>query len=102
MHAYLVLATLCPELNLGNSLVREGARHNEAWVAGRTSKVEKTTLGEENDSVTVGELVAVDLVFNVQDLDAWIVVKTFNVDLIIKVTDVANNSIVFHLSHMFG
>ena len=37
-----------PEGDLSNNLVGEGAGHDEGWVSGSTSEVNKTTLGEDD------------------------------------------------------
>ena len=71
-------------------------------MAGGTSEVKETTLSKNEDTMTIGELPAIELRLNVLLLDARVVLETLHVDLIIEVTDVTNNSIVLHLSHMRG
>ena len=39
----------CPEGDLSEDLVGEGAGHDEGRVSGSASEVDKTTLGEEDD-----------------------------------------------------
>ena len=71
-------------------------------MAGGASEVKETTLSKDEDTVSIGELPAIELRLNILLLDTRVVLETLHVDLIIEVTDVTNNSIVLHLSHMRG
>ena len=98
----LVVVSVFPEFDLSEHLVRERTRHNETRVAGGTSKVHETALSEKDDTVTIGEFVAVDLGFDVHNLDAGVVIETINVNFIVKVPHVSNNRVVLHLSQVFS
>ena len=50
--------------------------------------------------MTIWELESVDLWFDLHLLDSWVRFKTFHINFVIKVTNVSNNSIVLHLSHL--
>ena len=52
---------LVPELELGNDLVGERARHDERGMAGGTAQVEQAALSKDDHSVPVGEDEAVAL-----------------------------------------
>ena len=100
--AALVLAgvALVPELDLSEGLVGEGTGHDEGGVAGGAAKVEKTSLGEDDDAVALleGELVNLGLdVHALGDLH-----EAVHVNLVVEVTDVANNGVVLHLVHGVG
>lgn len=97
-----VTITVLPKFKLSEDLVSERAGHNERWVTSGTTQVEESTLSKENDTVTIGELVAINLFLNVLDLDAWVGFKTFKINLIIKMTDVTNDSVVLHLGEVLG
>jgi len=97
-----VTITVLPEFKLSEDLVSERAGHNERWVTSSTTQVEESALGEEDDTVTIGELVAINLFLNVLTLDAWVGFKTFEINLIIKMTDVTNDSVVLHLGEVLG
>lgn len=84
-----------PEGDLGEDLVGERARHDERGVASGASKVDKTALGEEDNVTTVGHGEAVNLGLDVDSL-LGIGLEPGNVDLDIKVSDVANNGILGH------
>eukprot|EP00976_Prorocentrum_cordatum_P091091 1188382-Prorocentrum_minimum.AAC.4 len=101
IHLLLVLAglALVPELELGNALVGEGAGHHERGMAGGAAQVEETALSQDDDAMAVGELPAVDLGLDVDALDAGVRLEASHVDLVIEVTDVANNGVVLHLGH---
>ena len=52
--------------------------------------------------MTVWEFIAINLVFNVCDFDTWIIFKTFNVNFVVEVTDVANDGVILHLCHVLS
>ena len=122
-----VLGGVAPELNLGQDLVGEGAGHDKAGVTHGTAKVDKTTLSEKDDVLSVLEGVSVDLGLDVGleltvllqplDLGRKVQIKTprkyfalkyifckmlkVYLDLAVKVTNVANNGVVLHLKGNF-
>src|SRR5579859_7420545 len=90
-----------PQLNLSKHLVGEGSRHDERRVTGSTSKIDKSALGKEDDMVTVGEEVSVNLGFHVDDA-LGVLLEPCNVDFNIEMADVANDSIVLHDGKVFS
>ena len=100
--ATLVLArvALDPKLDLREGLVGEAGAHHERWVASGASKVEETSLGEDNHAVAVREDPSVHLRLDVVALDAGELGEAKHVDLIVEVANVANNGIVLHLCHV--
>merc|ERR1712014_6883 len=88
------------EVQLSEDLVGERARHHEGWVTSGTPEVQQTASSQDNDAVAIWELEAVDLRLDVLDLDASEALETSHVNLIVKVTDVADNSIVLHFLHV--
>jgi len=50
--------------------------------------------------MTIREFPSVNLRLNVGSLDTWIVLKSLNIYFIVKVTNVAYNSVILHLSHV--
>lgn len=82
------------ESDLSKDLVGERAGHDEGRVAGGTAKVDKATLGEEDDVLAV-ELVAVNLGLDVLD-GLGVGLQPGDVNLDIEVTDVADNGVVAH------
>jgi len=93
---------LTPEHELSKALVGEGSAHDEAGVASGATKVDKTTLSKKDDSMTIREDEAIDLRLDGITLDARISHKVGNLNLIIKVADVANNAVVTHLGHVLS
>jgi hypothetical protein len=70
-------------------------------VASSAPKVHQTTLSEDNDaSVCLREHPAVGLGLDGDALNTRVGLKTVHVDLIVKVTDVADNGVVLHLPHV--
>lgn len=82
-------------------LVGERAGHDKAGMASSTTKVHQTTLSENNDaSVGLREHPAVSLGLDGDTLDTRVGLKTKHVNLIVEVTNVADNGIVLHLPHV--
>ena len=91
-----------PEIDLSKSLVGERARHNERWVTSGTSQVEESTLSKDDDTVSVWELESVHLWFDLNLLDSWVGLETFHINFIIEMTNVSNDGVVLHLSHILS
>ena len=98
----LTRVALGPESDLGESLAGEGVGHHEGRVASGAAKVEQAALGEDDDSVAVGEDVAVALGLDLDALDAFEGGEASHVDFVVEVTDVADDGVVLHLSHVLG
>ena len=64
------------------------------------SQVKKSTLSQYDDTVSIWELESVNLWFDLNLLDSWIGLKTGHVNFVIEVTDVSNDGVVLHLSHI--
>jgi len=84
-----------PKSNLGQDLVGEGVGHDERGVASGASQVDQATLSQENDVVARGESEAVDLGLDV-DVGDSVLLQPSDVQLNVKVTNVANNRVVLH------
>ena len=69
-------------------------------MTGGATQVDQTSVGQQDNAVSVGEIVAVYLRFDVDMLDAGIMFERIHLDFVIEVTDVANNGLVFHFLHM--
>ena len=69
-------------------------------MASSASKIHETTTSENNDSVTIRENESINLILDGYNINAWVVLKALHVDLVIEVTNVANNGVVFHLGHV--
>ena len=91
-----------PELDLSEGLVSERVRHNERRMSGSATKVEESSLSQHNDTVASRELETLNLRLDLVLLDTRPVGKTVIVNFIVKVTNVSNNSVVLHLSHVFS
>ena len=93
----LASSPLLPELDLGKSLVGEGAGHDERRVTSGATQVEKTALSKDDNSVSLLEDELIDLGLDVDTLGN--LHEAIHVNLVIEVTNVTNNSIVLHLAH---
>src|SRR3546814_15605004 len=90
------------ELDLGQHLVGERVRHHERRVAGRVAEVQQATLAEDDDLLglaAVGgrEEPLVDLGLDLVLDDAVDLREAGHVDLIVEVTDVADDRLVLNL-----
>lgn len=81
--------------NLGQDLVREGARHDERGVTRGTAQVDQTPIGQQNNVAAIRHQVAIHLWLDVLD-GLGIGLEPGNVNLDVEVADVANNGIVAH------
>src|SRR5579871_1899718 len=70
-------------------------------MSGSTTKVDEATFGEKDDMTTVGHQETVNLQLDVCDT-LCVLLEPGNVNLDIKMTNVANNSIVLHHFKMFS
>jgi hypothetical protein len=92
---------LSPESDLGQGLVGERTRHDKGRVTGGATQVDQTTLGEEDDGTAGGHLVLVNLRLDVGGLDG-VLLDPVDVDLAVKVTDVADDGVLWHLEDVLG
>eukprot|EP00584_Thalassiosira_punctigera_P008997 CAMPEP_0172525162 /NCGR_PEP_ID=MMETSP1067-20121228/196_1 /TAXON_ID=265564 ORGANISM="Thalassiosira punctigera, Strain Tpunct2005C2" /NCGR_SAMPLE_ID=MMETSP1067 /ASSEMBLY_ACC=CAM_ASM_000444 /LENGTH=72 /DNA_ID=CAMNT_0013308363 /DNA_START=9 /DNA_END=224 /DNA_ORIENTATION=+ len=66
-------------------------------MASSTAQVKKTSLRKDNDTIATLKHETIHLRLDVDALRGLL--ETSHIDLIIKVTNVANNGIVLHLAH---
>merc|ERR1712166_48946 len=66
-----------------------------------TPEVAQTSRCKDNDAMAIWEDKPINLWLYVFDLDAWEALDRIHLDLVVKVTDVANNGVVLHLLHVF-
>jgi len=91
------LVVVLPEGDLSECLVGETVGHDERRMTSSTSKVDETTLSEEDDGVSGGEDVLINLRLDVDLLDTRVAVKTGDVDLSVEMSNVTNDGILSHL-----
>ena len=95
-----VLVLLHEQLDLGQDLIGEGIGHHEARMTGRAAQVHQTAAGQQRDAVPVRED---DLVHLGLDLDPLVLAQLVDLDLVVEVTDVADDGLILHLPHVvFG
>mmetsp|Transcript_20914 Transcript_20914/g.35266 ORF Transcript_20914/g.35266 Transcript_20914/m.35266 type:complete len:480 (+) Transcript_20914:443-1882(+) len=95
-----LVVLVLPELDLGEGLVGERARHHERRVASGATQVEKTALSKHDDTLAIREDESVHLGLDV--LASGRSHEAMEVKLVIEMTDVAHNGIVLHLSHVIA
>mmetsp|Transcript_6425 Transcript_6425/g.8428 ORF Transcript_6425/g.8428 Transcript_6425/m.8428 type:complete len:449 (-) Transcript_6425:20-1366(-) len=93
----LASGSLLPELHLGKRLICEGSRHDERWVTGGATQVEKTSLRKDNYTAPRLKDKLVHLGLDVGALGN--LHKSVHVNFVVKVTNVSNNGVVLHLGH---
>jgi hypothetical protein len=102
-----IYATLCSQLKVTYTcqpphLFGEGARHDEGRVTCGTAKVEQAALRQHNDAVAIGENKAVTLGLDVLVLNTVPCHQARHVNLVVKVTNIADDGIILHLCHVRG
>lgn len=80
------------KLDLRDGLVGERARHDEARVASGAAQVHQPALGQQDDAFAIGEHHMVDL--GLDFLEAAVGLERSHVDLVVEVTDVADDGLV--------
>ena len=93
--------SVSPKFDLCKNLVRERARHHEGWMSSGATEIKETSRSENDNSVTIWELEAVDLILDILAFDSWIGVQSSHVDFVIEMSNISNNSVVLHLCHIF-
>ncbi len=88
---------IIPQLDLRQRLVRKAARHDEAGVARATTQVDQSTLRQHQQALAIGELNLVHLRLDVVPL---VVAQGVNLDLAVKVANVAHNGAILHGTHV--
>merc|ERR1712113_793161 len=84
-----------PQLDLSEHLVGEGGGHDEAGMAHSATKVNKTTLSQQDEVLAVREGVPVHLGLDVCLLLA-VLLQPLDLDLAVEVTNVADDRVVLH------
>merc|ERR1719431_2027237 len=92
---------VAPQLDLGEDLVTETVGHDEAGVTHGTAQVNKSALSQQQDVLTVGQCVAVNLRLDV-GLGLAVILQPLNLDLTVEVTDVAHDGAVLHLKEVLA
>src|SRR5437667_4289475 len=98
---YLVSIAVLPQIELRQHLIGKRIRHYEARVTSGTAKVHQTTFRQQENFVAIGETILVHLLFDVGPLDPLGRIQSVDLNLIIKVTDVRHNGLIFHPLDMF-
>ena len=95
------LVVLPPQLHLRQHLIGEGVAHHEGGMPRSAAQVHQASLGQEEDGVSVlREGIFVHLRLDVQMADTGIVHQAVHLYLIIEVSDVADDGLVFHRLHV--
>ena len=71
-------------------------------MTGGATQIQESTLGKDNDTMSIGELVSVDLRLDLNALDAGVLFESSHVNLIVEMTNVSDDSVVLHLGHVMS
>jgi hypothetical protein len=71
-------------------------------MSGGITKVQKSALRQQDDRVAIGECELIHLGFDRRTDDPWYGIQAGDIDLVIEVTNVADNRLMLHLLHVFG
>merc|ERR1719378_307646 len=102
---HLVFVCLCllpvlEEIQLRKHLICERAGHDERRMTSCAAKVAQTPRCQDNDTMTIWEDEAIHLWLDVLDFNTFEALQACHVDLIVKVTNVADDGVILHLLHV--
>ncbi len=89
------------QVDLRERLVRERIRHHKTRMARGTAQVHETAFREKNHRVPVLENILINLRLDGDPFHAGPFLKLSDLDLIVKMSDVADDGLVLHLRHVF-
>src|SRR6476660_6439626 len=101
IYAHLIGIAVLPKIELRQDLIGKRIRHVKARVTCGTAKVYQTTFGQQEDLMTIRETVFVYLRFDVGALDSFGRVQLFDLNFVIKMSDVRHDGLVLHTLDMF-
>lgn len=87
--------------DLSQNLVGERTRHDKRCVSGGTSQVDQSTLGQQDHMTARLHQVTVDLWLDVDNVLS-VGLQPGNVDFDVKVANVANNGVIWHLGKVIS
>jgi hypothetical protein len=93
----LVLVGLGPQLDLGQHLVGEARRHDEARMAGGVAEVQQPALRQQDHALAVGNSIMSTCGLMLTHLRFF---SAGDLDLVVEVADVADDRHVLHLAHV--
>merc|ERR1719188_1592512 len=96
-----VLLPVPQQIQLRQNLIRERARHHEGRVPSGTTQVQQPARGKNDDTMTIREDETIHLRFDIFDLDAFQSLQSRHVQLIVEMTNISDNGVVFHFGHVF-
>ena len=99
---YVNRILLVEQLNLRQSLVSEAVAHNKAGVTRSTAQVNQSAIGQKDYAVTIREKVTIYLRLYVLALYAGYLLEFVNLNLTVKVADVADDCLVGHYLEMIS
>ena len=91
-----------PKRNLGDHLVGERIGHDERRMARCAAEIHQPTFGQQDDRPAAGHCVAIDQRLDVHVFYVGDGLQPGHVDLVIEVTDVADDRVLTHLLHVLG
>ena len=92
------------DVDLGKHLIGEAVGHDKRGVSGGTSEIDQASFRKEIDGVSVGESVSGNRAGTVFDdglSDTGEFLQFGDFDFVVKVSDIADDRLIFHLCHLF-
>src|ERR1700757_1197903 len=87
---------VCEQFDLRHDLIREGSTHHERGMTGGATEIHEAAFGEDRQTFSIRPFHLVDLRFNVDAFQAFIVKHAGDIDLKVEVPDVGDDCLVFH------
>src|SRR6478752_4131297 len=101
IYAHLIGIAVLPKIELRQDLIGKRIPSRFARVTCGTAKVYQTTFGQQEDLITIRETVFIYLRFDVGALDSFGRVQLFDLNFVIKMSDVRHDGLVLHPLDMF-
>src|SRR5690606_36205223 len=92
-----ILARLREKLDLGERLVGEGSRHDEARMARAAAEIHEAAFGEQDDALAILELDLIHLRLHIVPLE---VAQPADLNFAVEMADIADDGAVFHPTHV--
>merc|ERR1719481_1566468 len=90
-----------PQLDLGEDLIGEGVGHDEGRMTHGAPKINKPSLGKQDNVLAVLEGVSVDLWLDI-GLQLAVLLEPLDLDFTIEMPNVANDGIILHLNEVLA
>ena len=95
-------ALLCPQIHLRQHLIGKRIGHHKRRMPGRTAEIDQTAFREQKDRTPIWKRVFIDLRLDIFVCNARVIAQLIDLNFIVKMPDIAHNSLVEHIFHVLN